>query len=59
MDNIAVLIPCYNEARTIEKVDTDWKKILPEAVINVYDNNSSDETAQIAEDAGAVIGYER
>jgi glycosyltransferase involved in cell wall biosynthesis len=59
MDNIAVLIPCYNEARTIEKVVTDWKKILPEAVIYVYDNNSSDGTAQIAEDAGAVIRYER
>ena len=47
MDNIAVLIPCYNEAQTIRKVVTDWKKELPEAVIYVYDNNSTDNTAVI------------
>ena len=51
MDNIAVLIPCYNEAQTIRKVVTDWKKELPEAVIYVYDNNSTDNTAVIAEEA--------
>lgn len=44
MDKIAVLIPCYNESVTIEKVIKDWKKELPEAVIYVYDNNSSDNT---------------
>lgn len=54
MDKIAVLIPCYNEGKTIEKVVTDFKKVLPEAVIYVYDNNSTDGTAQIAEKAGAV-----
>lgn len=52
MDDIAVLIPCYNEAQTIRKVVTDWKKELPEAVIYVYDNNSNDDTAVIAEEAG-------
>ena len=41
MDKIAVLIPCYNESRTIEKVIRDWQKTLPESVIYVYDNNSS------------------
>lgn len=58
MDKIAVLIPCYNEAKTIKKVIEDWKKELPEAVIYVYDNNSSDDTAQIAADAGAVVRHE-
>lgn len=58
MDKIAVLIPCYNEALTIEKVVTDWKKQLPEATIYVYDNNSSDNTHEIAEKAGAVVRYE-
>ena len=58
MDKIAILIPCYNEAKTIEKVVRDWRASLPEAVIYVYDNNSSDGTAQIAEDAGAVVRYE-
>ena len=48
MDKIAVLIPCYNEAVTIKKVITDFKKALPEAVIYVYDNNSTDDTASIA-----------
>ena len=42
MDKIAVLIPCYNESKTIEKVVTDFKKVLPEAVIYVYDNNSTE-----------------
>ena len=58
MGKIAVLIPCYNEAQTIEKVVTDWKRELPEATIYVYDNNSSDETAAIAERAGAVVRHE-
>ena len=58
MDKIAVLIPCYNEAKTIGKVVADWKKSLPEAVIYVYDNNSSDATAKIAGDAGAVVRHE-
>ena len=58
MDKVAVLIPCYNESRTIEKVVFDLKKALPEAVIYVYDNNSSDHTDQIAERAGAVVRYE-
>lgn len=58
MDKIAVLIPCYNEAATIEKVVTDFKNVLPEATIYVYDNNSSDDTAVIAEKAGAVVRHE-
>ena len=58
MDKIAILIPCYNEAQTIRKVVMDWKEDIPEAKIYVYDNNSSDETATIAEDAGAVVRHE-
>lgn len=58
MSKIAVLIPCYNEEKTIEKVVTDYKKALPEATIYVYDNNSKDRTAEIAEKAGAVVRYE-
>ena len=58
MDKIAVLIPCYNEAVTIEKVVTDCRRFLPEAVIYVYDNNSSDHTDEIAQKAGAVVRYE-
>lgn len=58
MDKIAVLIPCYNESKTIEKVVTDYKKTLPDAVIYVYDNNSSDGTDEIARKAGAVVRYE-
>lgn len=58
MDKIAVLIPCYNEEKTIEKVVTDVKNALPEAAIYVYDNNSTDRTAQIAREAGAVIRRE-
>ena len=55
---IAVLIPCYNEAQTIGKVVSDFKAALPEAVIYVYDNNSTDSTAQIAVEAGAVVRQE-
>ncbi len=58
MDEIAVLIPCYNEALTIEKVIKDFKAVLPEATIYVYDNNSSDDTAKIATEAGAVVRHE-
>ena len=58
MDKIAVLIPCYNESKTIKKVVEDFKKVLPEAVIYVYDNNSSDNTAEIAEKAGAIVRHE-
>lgn len=58
MDKIAVLIPCYNEAQTIEKVVTDARNALPDATIYVYDNNSTDDTAAIAEKAGAVIRHE-
>jgi glycosyltransferase involved in cell wall biosynthesis len=58
MDKIAVLIPCYNEAQTIEKVVTDARNALPDATIYVYDNNSTDDTAEIAEKAGAVIRHE-
>lgn len=58
MDKIAVLIPCYNESKTIEKVIRDFKKVLPEAIIYVYDNNSSDGTDEIARQAGAVVRYE-
>lgn len=55
---IAVLIPCYNEGKTIEKVVKDYKKALPEADIYVYDNNSTDDTAKIAENAGAIVKHE-
>lgn len=58
MDKIAVLIPCYNEAQTIAKVVQDTRKALPEAVIYVYNNNSSDDTAKLAEEAGAVVRSE-
>ena len=58
MDTIAVLIPCYNEAVTIGKVVTDFRRALPEAVVYVYDNNSRDDTAAIAARAGAVVRHE-
>ena len=58
MDKIAVLIPCYNESKTIKKVVEDFKRELSEAVIYVYDNNSSDGTDEIARNAGAVVRYE-
>lgn len=59
MDKIAVLIPCYNESATIEKVVKDFRREIPEAVIYVYDNNSSDGTDEIARAAGAVVRYEK
>jgi len=58
MDKIAVLIPCYNEEKTITKVVNDAKAALPEAVIYVYNNNSKDKTAELAEAAGAVVRNE-
>ena len=58
MDKIAVLIPCYNEEKTIEKVVADARRELPEAVIYVYDNNSTDKTAEFAAKAGAVVRHE-
>lgn len=58
MDKIAVLIPCYNEEKTVENVVRDFKAVLPEAVIYVYDNNSSDRTVELAEKAGAVVRHE-
>ncbi len=58
MDKIAVLIPCYNESASIGKVVRDFRRELPEAVIYVYDNNSSDGTDRIAREAGAVVRYE-
>lgn len=58
MDKIAILIPCYNEEKTIEKVVKDFRNVLPEAVIYVYNNNSSDRTAEIAEKAGAIVRNE-
>ena len=59
MDKIAVLIPCYNESKTIKKVIEDFKRELPEATIYVYDNNCKDGTDKIAKEAGAVVRYER
>lgn len=58
MEKIAVLIPCYNEEHTIEKVVRDVREALPEAVVYVYDNNSTDRTAELAQAAGAVLRYE-
>lgn len=58
MDKIAVLIPCYNEEKTIGKVVNDAKLALPDAVIYVYDNNSNDLTAQIAKENGAIVRQE-
>lgn len=55
---IAVLIPCYNESRTIAKVVRDYKEALPEATVYVYDNNSTDDSAALAREAGAVVRYE-
>jgi glycosyltransferase involved in cell wall biosynthesis len=58
MDEVAVLIPCYNEAKTIKKVVGDFKAALPQATIYVYDNNSTDKTSSLAKKAGAVVRYE-
>lgn len=58
MDRIAVLIPCFNEEATIAKVVTDFKTVLPDAVIYVYDNNSTDNSVSLAAAAGAVVRHE-
>lgn len=58
-NKIAILIPCYNEAKTIERVIKDYKKVLPEAQIFVYDNNSTDGTGEIAKKAGAIVRVEK
>ncbi|WP_455779390.1 glycosyltransferase family 2 protein [Gordonibacter pamelaeae] len=57
--SVAVLIPCYNEAVTIGKVVDDFRRVLPEATVYVYDNNSSDGTGEIAREHGAVVRSER
>lgn len=58
MDQIAVLIPCYNEAKTVQKVVEDFRRVLPQATVYVYDNNSTDGTAELAAAAGAVVRRE-
>jgi len=58
MEKIAVLIPCYNESKTVQKVVTDFRRVLPGATVYVYDNNSTDGTAELAEAAGAVVRHE-
>lgn len=58
MDKIAVLIPCYNEEKTIKKVVEDFKRELPEAQIYVYDNNSTDKTVELAKESGAIVRSE-
>ena len=60
MDKIAILIPCYNEEKTIEKVVGDFRRVFPEqdVTIYVYDNNSTDKTAELASKAGAVVRHE-
>lgn len=58
MTSVAVLLPCYNEAITIGKVVRDFKAALPEATVYVYDNNSTDNTASIATEAGAIVRKE-
>ena len=55
MKKIAVLVPCYNEELTIKSVIDDFKNVIPEADIYVYDNNSKDKTAEIAKNAGAIL----
>ena len=58
MDKVAVLIPCYNEEKTVGKVIRDFKNALPEAVIYVYNNNSFDCTKEMSEKAGAIVRNE-
>ena len=58
MSKVAVLIPCYNESLTVEKVVRDYHAALPEADIYVYDNNSTDGTDELARRAGAIVRYE-
>ena len=58
MDKVAVLIPCYNESKTVKKVVEDFRKALPEAAIYVYDNNSTDGTGDLAREVGAIVRHE-
>ncbi len=58
MSKIAILIPCYNEELTIANVINDCKKYLPQAEVYVCDNNSTDDTAKIAKESGAIVMYE-
>ena len=58
MKKVAVLIPCYNEEKTVRKVVEDYRRVLPEADIYVYDNNSTDRTAELAREAGAIVRRE-
>ena len=58
MDRIAVLVPCYNEAKTVGKVVRNFLRELPGCTVYVYDNNSTDGTAKLAEEAGAVVRHE-
>ncbi|WP_143796387.1 glycosyltransferase, partial [Oenococcus oeni] len=61
MKNLAILIPAYNESSTIEKVVNDTKRVIetiPDASVYVYDNNSDDDTAQLAAKAGAIVKHE-
>lgn len=58
MDEIAVLIPCFNEEITVGKVVRDFKRALPQATVYVYDNNSTDKTVEKAKEAGAIVRYE-
>lgn len=55
---IAVLLPCYNEESAIRKVIEDFRTVLPDAQIYVYDNNSTDKTTQVAKECGAITGFE-
>ena len=58
MSEVAILIPCYNEAKTIERVVKEYRKALPKADIYVYDNNSTDKTSELAKKAGAAVRTE-
>ena len=59
MSRIALVVPCYNEAQTVARVIQGFRAALPKAVIYVYDNNSTDGTASVASEAGAVVRVER
>ena len=58
MDKIAVLIPCYNEELSIVKVIQDCHRYIPEAKVYVYDNNSTDKSVELANQAGAIVRHE-
>src|SRR6266446_803283 len=55
---VAVLVPCFNEEATIAKVVSDFRAVLPQATVYVYDNNSTDRTAELAQEAGAIVRNE-